>query len=279
MIRRPPRSTLFPYTTLFRSAQVDARGGVGAVVDAAGVELEVGRVPLLGQCLQEVADGHPAALLELLPRHHRDRRRRGQVLAADARAGHDQLLPRFPAPAARVRRDLLHFLCGRRGGGRNRRLGSLFLGLARVRGLLGACTGREEEGNEEREESPKCHGDLGRGVRVSLTQTCLHLYTCPTGGHAAGPVIRRFFVGESGRPSRATDQPAALAMRARVSRIAGGIGVGFRVVRSTNTCTNEPNAQRTCPWKIPIAYRTLLFPSFSTRSPACSRSGNAIECL
>src|SRR3712207_6930941 len=25
MIRRPPRSTLFPYTTLFRSAQVDER--------------------------------------------------------------------------------------------------------------------------------------------------------------------------------------------------------------------------------------------------------------
>src|SRR3712207_7476579 len=27
MIRRPPRSTLFPYTTLFRSAQVDQRLG------------------------------------------------------------------------------------------------------------------------------------------------------------------------------------------------------------------------------------------------------------
>src|SRR5258708_38781973 len=26
MIRRPPRSTLFPYTTLFRSLQVDAHG-------------------------------------------------------------------------------------------------------------------------------------------------------------------------------------------------------------------------------------------------------------
>src|SRR3712207_9563497 len=25
MIRRPPRSTLFPYTTLFRSAEIDAR--------------------------------------------------------------------------------------------------------------------------------------------------------------------------------------------------------------------------------------------------------------
>src|SRR3712207_8538521 len=32
MIRRPPRSTLFPYTTLFRSAEAsdDARGAVGA---------------------------------------------------------------------------------------------------------------------------------------------------------------------------------------------------------------------------------------------------------
>src|SRR2546427_7871551 len=28
MIRRPPRSTLFPYTTLFRSAQSEARTGV-----------------------------------------------------------------------------------------------------------------------------------------------------------------------------------------------------------------------------------------------------------
>src|SRR5256885_11173201 len=29
MIRRPPRSTLFPYTTLFRSRQVDETGGDG----------------------------------------------------------------------------------------------------------------------------------------------------------------------------------------------------------------------------------------------------------
>src|SRR3712207_7051495 len=28
MIRRPPRSTLFPYTTLFRSLRLDALGGV-----------------------------------------------------------------------------------------------------------------------------------------------------------------------------------------------------------------------------------------------------------
>src|SRR2546426_7684403 len=30
MIRRPPRSTLFPYTTLFRSHRRGARGGPGA---------------------------------------------------------------------------------------------------------------------------------------------------------------------------------------------------------------------------------------------------------
>src|SRR5437763_10151646 len=45
MIRRPPRSTLFPYTTLFRSAQVDdwhqravALGGY-AVVESAPLDL------------------------------------------------------------------------------------------------------------------------------------------------------------------------------------------------------------------------------------------------
>src|SRR3712207_8790139 len=55
MIRRPPRSTLFPYTTLFRSAVAAAEGGVGlaigkesgdeVVVDEAGAadhELAVG---------------------------------------------------------------------------------------------------------------------------------------------------------------------------------------------------------------------------------------------
>src|SRR5256885_8643923 len=53
MIRRPPRSTLFPYTTLFRSRQLDAvhdrpRGGprardVGQVVAAPAQRHEPGR--------------------------------------------------------------------------------------------------------------------------------------------------------------------------------------------------------------------------------------------
>src|SRR2546430_9632582 len=40
MIRRPPRSTLFPYTTLFRS---QARGGAAGLVGARGAH--IGGVP------------------------------------------------------------------------------------------------------------------------------------------------------------------------------------------------------------------------------------------
>src|SRR2546425_7745917 len=35
MIRRPPRSTLFPYTTLFRSADIASESYVGIIVDRA----------------------------------------------------------------------------------------------------------------------------------------------------------------------------------------------------------------------------------------------------
>src|SRR5256885_9406117 len=41
MIRRPPRSTLFPYTTLFRSGQpivIENRGGAGGVVGTEAAE-------------------------------------------------------------------------------------------------------------------------------------------------------------------------------------------------------------------------------------------------
>src|SRR3989449_11766836 len=36
MIRRPPRSTLFPYTTLFRSQRVELAGSGGTATDRAG---------------------------------------------------------------------------------------------------------------------------------------------------------------------------------------------------------------------------------------------------
>src|SRR5207247_7364527 len=40
MIRRPPRSTLFPYTTLFRSPQDQARARRGAHPHCAGLRLQ-----------------------------------------------------------------------------------------------------------------------------------------------------------------------------------------------------------------------------------------------
>src|SRR2546427_5918633 len=41
MIRRPPRSTLFPYTTLFRSDAVSSLGIADLPMDAWGVDLVV----------------------------------------------------------------------------------------------------------------------------------------------------------------------------------------------------------------------------------------------
>src|SRR3712207_9149800 len=41
MIRRPPRSTLFPYTTLFRSPKAPARGRLRQGPDARGLPVEV----------------------------------------------------------------------------------------------------------------------------------------------------------------------------------------------------------------------------------------------
>src|SRR3712207_6960678 len=48
MIRRPPRSTLFPYTTLFRSAaQNELSVRPGAEGHAAALQLSGGRLPIV----------------------------------------------------------------------------------------------------------------------------------------------------------------------------------------------------------------------------------------
>src|SRR5256885_11928483 len=52
MIRRPPRSTLFPYTTLFRSRQVMFGRGVG--------ELVHGHVDAVPGAVDEAVDGGEA---------------------------------------------------------------------------------------------------------------------------------------------------------------------------------------------------------------------------
>src|SRR3989440_1627416 len=61
MIRRPPRSTLFPYTTLFRSTRNEETEEEGhAAVSDAGLEqvtIEVGAVPLEYATVEPMAPG------------------------------------------------------------------------------------------------------------------------------------------------------------------------------------------------------------------------------
>src|SRR2546427_6578712 len=49
MIRRPPRSTLFPYTTLFRSVRFGLRMDLGIAVHLTGGGQQVSRLTRLGE--------------------------------------------------------------------------------------------------------------------------------------------------------------------------------------------------------------------------------------
>src|SRR3712207_8611897 len=70
MIRRPPRSTLFPYTTLFRSAvellghrlNLD-QGSVGSVLAAIGTALPETMIPVVA-VVSIILTGNAAARLE-----------------------------------------------------------------------------------------------------------------------------------------------------------------------------------------------------------------------
>src|SRR5574340_1762086 len=77
MIRRPPRSTLFPYTTLFRSLEAQLRGqaAVGEKLATAGRLLNEGHIAEAEQAVFQVA--HPASAL-LLNTLGQARARRGE---------------------------------------------------------------------------------------------------------------------------------------------------------------------------------------------------------
>src|SRR2546425_2684002 len=68
MIRRPPRSTLFPYTTLFRSDR-----------SALSRERSALREPVAGRGAADgMPEGYGGAVLAVLARHHRPRHPIGQ---------------------------------------------------------------------------------------------------------------------------------------------------------------------------------------------------------
>src|SRR3712207_7909862 len=69
MIRRPPRSTLFPYTTLFRSLEVNVElfekiEALGEVQEQAGAPLEWTEAALAR--LQDKVSGAPAIALDFV---------------------------------------------------------------------------------------------------------------------------------------------------------------------------------------------------------------------
>src|SRR2546426_3233903 len=55
MIRRPPRSTLFPYTTLFRSQRRGKQPGTRAMIDALLLGRQYG-YPLLKEAIEKALD-------------------------------------------------------------------------------------------------------------------------------------------------------------------------------------------------------------------------------
>src|SRR3989449_5578899 len=72
MIRRPPRSTLFPYTTLFRSHRVEHAGepGVDAVLGLAA--RDVGTIDQLQLALADVAEARRIFQSQRLSRRDRE---------------------------------------------------------------------------------------------------------------------------------------------------------------------------------------------------------------
>src|SRR2546427_1512274 len=79
MIRRPPRSTLFPYTTLFRSAHRQRPGGLGRVADGGRAPRTLGPPPV------------PAAAQGFRPRHRTPQDRARDRKSTRLNSSHSQI--------------------------------------------------------------------------------------------------------------------------------------------------------------------------------------------
>src|SRR3712207_9353646 len=70
MIRRPPRSTLFPYTTLFRSNQISKQIGAfmaqGKTEEANAIKEQVAELKASSKALEEILGKAEQDLTELL---------------------------------------------------------------------------------------------------------------------------------------------------------------------------------------------------------------------
>src|SRR3712207_1297062 len=154
MIRRPPRSTLFPYTTLFRSPPTPVTIPVGDVDPAALGTVEDDPLVLLRQLPPRPIEVYPVLLGEARkhapvvlgprvgPRHD------GAVVDAQVPVGHHELgiyLQPAPEPVAAITRPVRAV---EREGPR------LYLGYRRP--AVGARKRLREERSEERRVGKEC---------------------------------------------------------------------------------------------------------------------------
>src|SRR2546421_5687119 len=86
MIRRPPRSTLFPYTTLFRSEQLRDRRQ-----EQLQQPREAGEQHLLHQVEQHPADRRAARVPDLVHRQSRPGGGEGDRKSTRLNSSHDQI--------------------------------------------------------------------------------------------------------------------------------------------------------------------------------------------
>src|SRR5258708_22481959 len=97
MIRRPPRSTLFPYTTLFRSRQIP--DGATVIVDATRADFVDHDVRELIDAF--VADAPRRAISVDVRQQARARRKRGRGWGLLRRPTAEKTGSRIPPPDAR----------------------------------------------------------------------------------------------------------------------------------------------------------------------------------
>jgi len=147
---------------------------------------KVRRVALLRQGLEELADGQLAALLEFLAGDHRDRRRRGQVLAPDAGPRDDHLLG-HGVPLRRARRH--------RGFG-----GRLLIRRGRrwcLLGLRGRETGRQEkDGSDLNRRPPGFHVVSPRVTAMAAALLGDRTLLLLTGTSQMGPRVLTFRIDD-----------------------------------------------------------------------------------
>src|SRR3712207_7581689 len=91
MIRRPPRSTLFPYTTLFRSPFIEAAAEIGVVLLLLALGLEFSADELFASLRHHGPSGLVDLLLNALP-----------GLAAGLLLGLDRKSPRLNSRHAHI---------------------------------------------------------------------------------------------------------------------------------------------------------------------------------